>query len=484
MAFLRTLPPREFSNGMAEVIKTAAIWVAEDFDILEAKVESIREAVLGVPRDADPMQGHTLDTRSEPQSLLLRVITGSARVKAHVVTVDERESGLRGLLNFGHSIGHAIEGILSPQLLHGECVSIGCVMEAELSRRLGHLRQVSVARLTRCLKSYGLPVSLDDPRVLALVGNKRREVTVDRLMKVMSVDKKNVGTQKRVVLLKRLGETVEPKASDVDDMYIREILAPAVRVFSIQERPMPGDSFTLSPPGSKSISNRALLLAALGKGVCRIKNLLHSDDTQVMLTALQALGACTVAWEDDGDTLVVDGRGGDLVAPGTELYMGNAGTAARFLTTLVNLANSDPVTGADTITVTGNHRMKVRPIGALVDALHGNGCSIDYLEREGCLPLRARVGGFKGGKIELAATISSQYVSSILLCAPYAPEPVTLELVGGQVISQLYIDMTVAMMRTFGCQVERVNETTYLIPNTGYTNPPEYIVESDASSAT
>ncbi|KAJ1917408.1 3-dehydroquinate dehydratase (3-dehydroquinase) [Mycoemilia scoparia] len=483
ISFLRTLPAREFSNGMAEVIKTAAIMDDKDFDILESKVDLIREAVLGVPSDADPMQGYTLDTRTEQQKLLLRVITGSARVKAYVVTVDVRETGLRGLLNFGHSIGHAIEGIMSPQLLHGECVSIGCVLESELSRRLGHLRQVSVARLTRCLKSYGLPVSIDDPIVLNLIGSKRKEYTVENLMRVLRVDKKNVGSQKRIVLLKRLGETVEPKPSNVDDAHIEEIMSLGVKVSPVTETPTGKPEFTLTPPGSKSISNRALLLAALGKGVCRIKNLLHSDDTQVMLTALQALGACSVAWEDDGDTLVLSGNGGKIVAPGSELYMGNAGTAARFLTTLVNLAAPHPEFG-DKLVVTGNHRMKVRPIGALVDALRANGCSIEYKEKEGCLPLVVLAGGFKGRKIELAATISSQYVSSILLCAPCSPNPVILELVGGQVISQLYIDMTVEMMRTFGCNVERVNETTYYIPNTGYTNPAEYVVESDASSAT
>jgi pentafunctional AROM polypeptide len=135
--------------------------------------------------------------------------------------------------------------------------------------------------------------------------------------------------------------------------------------------------------------------------------------------------------------------------------------------------------------------MKQRPIGPLVDALRANGSRIDYLEAKGCLPLSIAPKGLKGATIQLAASVSSQYVSSILLCAPYASEPVTLELTGGQVISQPYIDMTIAMMKTFGIAVTRhIDSATgkpldvYQIPKGTYTNPAEYNIESDASSAT
>jgi pentafunctional AROM polypeptide len=135
--------------------------------------------------------------------------------------------------------------------------------------------------------------------------------------------------------------------------------------------------------------------------------------------------------------------------------------------------------------------MKQRPIGPLVDALRSNGNHIDYLDSQGCLPLSIAPQGLKGGRIQLAASVSSQYVSSILLCAPYASEAVTLELTGGQVISQPYIDMTIAMMKTFGINVARqIDSATgqpldvYQIPKGTYTNPAEYNIESDASSAT
>ena len=135
--------------------------------------------------------------------------------------------------------------------------------------------------------------------------------------------------------------------------------------------------------------------------------------------------------------------------------------------------------------------MKQRPIGPLVDALRANGSDIQYLESQGCLPLSTAPAGLKGGRIQLAASVSSQYVSSILLCAPYAQEAVTLELTGGQVISQPYIDMTIAMMRTFGVDVVRETDPAtgklldvYRIPKQAYTNPAHYNIESDASSAT
>jgi len=204
-----------------------------------------------------------------------------------------------------------------------------------------------------------------------------------------------------------------------------------------------------------------------------------------MLTAIAKLGGATYAWEDAGEVLLVQGKGGDLYASPTELYIGNAGTASRFLTTVVSLCKPSETTKSTVLT--GNARMKVRPIGPLVDSLRANGVEIEYLEKENSLPLNvAASGGFAGGEIELAATVSSQYVSSLLMCAPYAKNPVTLRLVGGKPISQPYIDMTTAMMATFGINVVRsqTEEHTYHIPQGVYQNPAEYIVESDASSAT
>ena len=416
---------------------------------------------------------------ADVRSILLRTVIGSVRVKAQVVSADEREGGLRNILNFGHSIGHAIEAIMAPQMLHGECVSIGMVKEAELSRSKGYLSPEAMARITKCLKDYGLPTSIDETRVQSLSNSKK--INVELLLKFMTVDKKNVGKAKRVTLLKAVGKTYEMQATKVSDEDLRKILSRHVRVGPALSPAVP--HVTVIPPGSKSISNRALLLAALGKGVCRIKNLLHSDDTHFMLKALQQLKGAEFSWEDEGRILVVKGGSGRLTTPKEPLYLGNAGTASRFLTTACVL-----VTGSESHTsITGNERMKQRPIGHLVDALRNAGSQIEYLGNKGSLPLKIEANsGLKGGIMELAATISSQYVSSILMCAPYAKQPVTLKLVGGKPISELYIEMTNSMMKSFGVEVTKstTEPFTYHIPIGVYQNPAEYVIESDASSAT
>ena len=472
LEFLETLPVREFINGMAEVIKTAAISSEEEFTALENSAETILTAVRS---EAKPGQGRF----DGIQDILKARILASARHKAYVVSADEREGGLRNLLNWGHSIGHAIEAILTPQILHGECVAIGMVKEAELARHLGVLKGVAVARIVKCIAAYGLPTSLKDARIRKMTAGKH--CPVDQLLFNMALDKKNDGPKKKVVLLSAIGRTYEPQASVVSNDEIGVVLAPSVEVH-------PGVAssldITCAPPGSKSISNRALVLAALGSGTVRIKNLLHSDDTEVMMNALERLGAATFSWEDEGEVLVVNGKGGDIKASPTSLYLGNAGTASRFLTSVATLATSSSV---DASILTGNNRMKQRPIGDLVDALTANGADVEYVEKKGSLPLKiAASGGFAGGNINLAAKVSSQYVSSLLMCAPYAKEPVTLRLVGGKPISQPYIDMTTAMMRSFGIDVQKstTEEHTYHIPQGQYVNPAEYVVESDASSAT
>jgi pentafunctional AROM polypeptide len=472
LRFLETLPVREFINGMAEVIKTAAIWDEVEFSALEENASLLMATIRA-------KIGNSSTRLDSVRDILRRIVLGSARIKAGVVSADEREGGLRNLLNFGHSIGHAYEAILTPQVLHGEAVSIGMVKEAELARHLGILKPGAVARLVKCISSYGLPTSLQDKRIQKLTAGK--SCPVETLLEKMGVDKKNDGKKKKIVLLSAIGKTYELKASVVEDRAIKIVLSDAIEV-------VPGVPKSLEteviPPGSKSVSNRALVLAALGTGPCRIKNLLHSDDTEFMLTSIAKLGGATYAWEDAGEVLLVKGKGGNLSASPTDLYIGNAGTASRFLTTVVSLCK--PSTVSSTV-VTGNARMKVRPIGPLVDSLRANGVNIKYLEKENSLPLDVTAsGGFAGGEIELAATVSSQYVSSLLMCAPYAKKPVTLRLVGGKPISQPYIDMTTTMMATFGIKVvqSKTQDHTYHIPQGVYQNPPEYIVESDASSAT
>ncbi|EIM84582.1 uncharacterized protein STEHIDRAFT_159248 [Stereum hirsutum FP-91666 SS1] len=454
-------------------IDTAAIWDENEFAALESRSAEIF-ATIRTP--SQNYSGRTKSTRSAAQDLLLSVIAGSISVKAHIVTNDERElTGFRDLVNFGHTIGHAIEAILTPNMLHGECVAVGMILEAEVARQLGKLGQHII----------NLPVSLTDPHIASLPSS--RLLTVDRLLDIMKIDNTNSGPEKKIVILSAIGKTCDQKASVVKDSVIAKTLSEAAKV--VPGKPSQ-DPIRMATPGSESISNRALVLAALGKGTCRLSNLLHSDDTQVMMAAPAELKGASFAWEDGGETLVVHGGEGFLSVPpkGKEIYLGNAGTAARFLTTVCALIQ--PSVLAPTTIITGNARMKQRPIGPLVDALRANDTSIEYLESQGCLPLSIAPAGLKRSRIQLAATVSSQYVSSILLCAPYTAEQVTLELTGGQVISQPYIDMTIAMMKTFGIEVQRETDAAgklldvYTIQKGTYTNPSVYSIESDASSAT
>lgn len=157
-------------------------------------------------------------TDPQARALLEEAILAAVKVKAEVVNADEREGGLRGLLNFGHSVGHALEALVGPAhgWLHGECVSLGMLLEAEIACAMGHASEGAVDRLRRCLDSYNLPT---DPRLIT------DWVTVADIMRIMQVDKKNQGGQKRIVLLSKIGETFERSAIPVEDHVIRTVLA-------------------------------------------------------------------------------------------------------------------------------------------------------------------------------------------------------------------------------------------------------------------
>jgi 3-phosphoshikimate 1-carboxyvinyltransferase len=232
---------------------------------------------------------------------------------------------------------------------------------------------------------------------------------------------------------------------------------------------------TIHLPGSKSISNRVLLLAALAEGTTRIDNMLASDDTQLMLDALEKLSVdVTTA---DGATLVV-GKGGPLVTQEIELdlYLGMAGTAYRPLTAALCL-------GRGTFSLLGSERMRERPIADLVDALRTLGARIDYLDQTGYPPLRVHGGGLRGGRVTMRGNVSSQFLTSVLLAAPLADAPVSITIDGDQV-SKPYLDITLDLMQRFGVRATAQNYAAYQIPRGRYRAPGSVLVEGDASSAT
>ena len=313
------------------VLQTAAIWDEDAFALLESSSGTLLDSL------ADIHAQSLVDLASHP---LLTLIILSVNTKATIVSHDPKEAHLRNLVNFGHTIGHAIEAFLTPYLLHGECVAIGMVLEAEIARGRGRetgLGQVGVGRLRRCIESYGLPTSLNHPLVLRAQAQARAAasappMTIDGLLDRMAIDKKNTTSKlKKVVLLSRIGKTHELRATGIPDDELKKVLADGVTVISgipggylkpslpdpFRELPGAAEKGQLPPqlllsppgitpaptadvrggaphiiiatPGSKSISNRALVLAALSSGTVKLKNLLHSDDTQVMMAALQAL---------------------------------------------------------------------------------------------------------------------------------------------------------------------------------------------------
>jgi len=229
-------------------------------------------------------------------------------------------------------------------------------------------------------------------------------------------------------------------------------------------------------PGSKSLSNRALLLASLAKGTTTISNLLKSDDTRYMLQALQVLGIEYNLSEDKTQCTIV-GNGGVLKHSDTiALFLGNAGTAMRPLTAVLCL-------GEGSYTLTGDPRMKERPIGHLVDALRDGGASIDYLESEGYPPLQINANGLLGGAVAIDGSISSQFLTALLLASPMAQEDTTITIIG-ELVSKPYIDITLDIMHQFGVEVENKAYKTFKIKaNQSYKAVEHFMVEGDASSA-
>ncbi len=226
---------------------------------------------------------------------------------------------------------------------------------------------------------------------------------------------------------------------------------------------------TVKMPGSKSISNRVLLLAALADGETRVENLLDSDDTGVMLNALGLLG---VRIERDSATV----RGGPFPNKAADLHLGNAGTAFRPLTAVLALTGGE-------YRLSGAPRMHERPIGDLVDALRALGARIDYLGKEGFPPLALHPGTIRrGASVRVRGDVSSQYLSALLMAAPLAGSETRIE-VEGELISRPYVEITLNLMRRFGVKVERGGWKTFTVPAERYSSPGEIRVEGDASSA-
>jgi 3-phosphoshikimate 1-carboxyvinyltransferase len=237
---------------------------------------------------------------------------------------------------------------------------------------------------------------------------------------------------------------------------------------ALQLQPMQRAAGTVRLPGSKSISNRVLLLAALAEGETTIGGLLDADDTRVMREALSTLG---VSFQNEK----VRGVGGPFPVKKADLFLGNAGTAFRPLTAALVFSQGE-------YRLSGVPRMHERPIGDLVDALRGIGARIDYAGQEGFPPLVLHPGKLGLEKLRVRGDVSSQFLTALLMALPLGKKAARVE-VQGELISKPYVEITLNVMRRFGIDVRRTGWRYFDVPAGTYRSPGEFFVEGDASSA-
>jgi 3-phosphoshikimate 1-carboxyvinyltransferase len=238
-------------------------------------------------------------------------------------------------------------------------------------------------------------------------------------------------------------------------------------------------SADFTPPGSKSLTNRALIIAALAGGQSRLSNCLFADDTQVMIDSLQRLGM-KLEVDETSSQIRVHGADGKIPNPSADLYCGNSGTSTRFLTAMTSVGRGKYV-------LDGNARMRQRPIGQLVDMLRNLGVRIQYLMEQGFPPLEVLADGLPGGMVRFADAESSQFLSAALLACPYARNEVSIDLEGQQT-SWPYVAMTMQLMDHFGCTLELYRDPRTGLPKQitvprGRYVGTDYQVEPDASNA-
>jgi 3-phosphoshikimate 1-carboxyvinyltransferase len=237
---------------------------------------------------------------------------------------------------------------------------------------------------------------------------------------------------------------------------------------SIELKPLGRASGSVRLPGSKSISNRVLLLAALSQGETEIGGLLDADDTRVMQEALARLGVHSKENR-------IQGVGGRFPVKKAELFLGNAGTAFRPLTAALALSNGD-------YRLSGVPRMHERPIADLVDALRGIGARIDYLGNDGFPPLQIRPAKVIPSVVRVKGDVSSQFLTALLMALPLAGAASRID-VEGELVSKPYVEITLNTMRRFGVEVRRSGWSSFEIPRQSYVSPGRVVVEGDASSA-
>lgn len=232
--------------------------------------------------------------------------------------------------------------------------------------------------------------------------------------------------------------------------------------------------FTVEIPGSKSITNRALLIAALSQGPVRLHNVLFSDDSKYFVDCLINLGF-QVAIGEAEKIIAVQGQGGEIPKQQASIYVGSAGTAARFITAMLALSTGEYL-------VEASAQMMARPMKPLLDALVEQGASFEYLKNPYFLPFKLRSAGLKGGRVEMSAGQSSQFLSALLLAGCYSRDDLEIVL-DGPPVAKPYVDMTLKMMKDFGVTALNDSYQRFTVPHGQIYHGHEYRIEPDVSNA-
>ncbi|KRX08377.1 RNA 3'-terminal phosphate cyclase/enolpyruvate transferase, alpha/beta [Pseudocohnilembus persalinus] len=468
--FLKTLDDRNFSNGLVEIIKMGMIKDIELFQLLEKfDLKSLR--------------------RSQNQKFLQFIMQKSVENKLEVVNCDKKEGDLRKILNFGHTFGHGIEHSSKEQILHGEAVAMGIMLALELSNLKNIIQDYHQIKekTQNIFKKYNIPSKVPE------------FIDTQQVLNYMMMDKKNMNNQIHFILLEKLGKA-QIKTVPVEQNLLQQIISPQIQIDFEKNQIINNEFKSLNIPGSKSITNRLFIMIALSEQKVKIYRCLFSEDTEIMINALVNLGSLQILeknetyFEVQGQKIQKSEQ--DIV----EIFVGNSGTTARFLITYII---SQGLKGQKYL-IKGIDRMHERPIQDLLQSLEQSQQDnqlFTYLGKQYHFPLiiENKYDGLKGGQININSDVSSQFITSILLSAPYAKENIELNLLSDQLeqgklqsanqqnqklISEDFIQLTIQMMEKLGIKIERINQQKYIIEKNQHYQfqDNKYYVEPDGAA--
>lgn len=445
--FLETLPARHIQNGMAEVIKIAIALDKDLFSWLE-----------------DPQVVQKI--LSKDVATLQYAIIKAVSLKASVIEKDDKDNSARNILNAGHTVGHALEAILFPRWLHGECVAVGLVAEAHASLEAGIMDSfATVLRLRRCLRSFGLPTEVPH---YELGPNSLNEI-----VRFAKADKKGSRGDIACVLLKEIGTVGEALIYRVDESCFRALLSGAIELRApVLPQSLP--KVALRVQGSKTAAMKMSIMSSLGEGQTILRGVPQVKEICVMIDALRQLGV-RLQWSSSGEDLLIRGTSGQLDAgPSGEatIQLGNANILACSLltacATLLPEGQSAVLSG-----VSREHPS----IASLVNALRECRAQVEYVGSEGCFPIRVqgRNALADNARVVVDSSLRSEFLCAIFLTSVRRGATVVL---GDKFLDQCCIDRTTALMHIYGVNVLN-SPGQYIVTAGSYTNVAVLEVNGD-----